>query len=342
MNHRIRVHDIDVKIFIEDIAKSLKLVPEEDANEICVRIPEKIGFGFIKATCFDYGLGVLEFNFLLKQELILEYEKGSVHPLKLLFNRESTITHKFEDIDEMHEIDLLENVITSSTPQNNHIFIFPTNTSISLFSIEINRKLFEEKISEFLTEMDEDLMKLFRDVNGTQIFYSKGFYGLDIAKFIEEFMECELVDFMKTVYQEGKAYEILTFQLQHYLKGIDDEGINTVLNKATLEKIEKAAKIIENELDRMDNIVVLAKRVGLNQTNLQRGFKKLYKTSVNQYIKNFRIEKAKELLETTDLNITQISYKIGINSRSYFSKLFKEKYGLSPRDFYQHIRKSTS
>lgn len=84
----------------------------------------------------------------------------------------------------------------------------------------------------------------------------------------------------------------------------------------------------------------LAKRVGLNQNTLQEGFKQLYKKSVNQYIKDSRLEKAKELMETTDLNITEITYQIGINSRSYFSKLFKDKYGMCPKDYIQKARKS--
>ena len=50
---------------------------------------------------------------------------------------------------------------------------------------------------------------------------------------------------------------------------------------------------------------------------------------------------AKELLLNTDLNITEITYKIGINSRSYFSKLFKEKYGMSPKVFQNKNREDS-
>jgi len=63
------------------------------------------------------------------------------------------------------------------------------------------------------------------------------------------------------------------------------------------------------------------------------GFKQLYGKSVNQYIRDVRIEMAKVLIETSDLNITEITYAIGINSRSYFSKLFKERYSLSPKQY---------
>lgn len=341
MSLTIALHDSSIKEAILDLAENFGFDPEVSENEYCIRIPENLGSGFIKGTQFTHGIGVLEFNFLLNDQLVMEFQKGLIHPLKLLFNRESTILHKFEASEEAQEIHRLESAILSSTPQNNHIFTFPANEPICIYSLEIDRKLFEEKISEFLTDMNDDLMTLFRDLNGTQIFYHKEYYSLDIAKFLEEFTECELLDFMKVVYQEGKTYEILSHQLQQYLDDLNGTGNHKITRKATLDKIENAAEIIKSELDQMDNILTIAKRVGLNQNTLQQGFKRLYKTSVNEYIRNFRIEKAKELLENTDMNITQISYKIGINSRSYFSKLFKKRFGVSPKEYHNQIRKSS-
>lgn len=341
MSLTIALHDSTIAHIFSDLAENLKIDFEETGNEYCIRLPKKLGSGFIKGTHFSHGIGVLEFDFLLNEALVLEYQKGLVHPLKLLFNRESTIFHTFETSDETHEIQRLESVILASTPQDNHTFTFPANQPICVYSLEINRKLFEEKISDFLADMNDDLMTLFRDLNGTQSFYHKEYYSLDIAKYLEEFTECDLLDFMKVVYQEGKAYEILSHQLQQYLDDLNGTGNHKITRKATLDKIENAAEIIKSELDQMDNIVTIAKRVGLNQNTLQQGFKRLYKTSVNEYIRNFRIEKAKELLENTDMNITQISYKIGINSRSYFSKLFKKRYGVSPKEYHNQINKGT-
>ena len=100
-----------------------------------------------------------------------------------------------------------------------------------------------------------------------------------------------------------------------------------------MERIEDAGNIIQDEMENLGSIVSLAQQVGLNQNTLQEGFKQLYNKSVNQYISEVRMEKAKQLMEDTDLNITEITYKIGINSRSYFSKLFKQRFGISPKQY---------
>ncbi len=336
MSLQIKVRDGKIRELIQDLADNMKVEFQDSNNEFYLRIPKKLGSGFVRGIQFEHGIGVLEFNFTLTEDLILQYTAGLVHPLKLLFNRASEIQHRFEDIDQMNQTDRLENLLVASTPENNHLLKFFANKSVKVLSLEINRKLFEDKIEDFISDMHEDLMKLFRDLNGTQLFYHKDYYSLEIARFLEEFSSCELTDFMKVVYQEGKAYEILSHQLQQYLDDINKSGTRKIFRQAQVEKIEKAAAIISNELDSMDNIVELAKRVGLNQNTLQSGFQKLYKTSVNEYVRNTRLERAKELLEHTDMNISEICYKIGINSRSYFSKLFKEKYNQTPKQ-YQNV-----
>lgn len=340
MAQQMHVGDMQAKDVVVDMARILDVDFHEDNNEICIDIPESLGTGYIKAITFDFGLGVLEVDCKLKQAVVLGLNNDLVQPLKMIFNREAAFDHKFSDIEEKHNIEHLENVILSSNGKHGHIFSIPADETICLLSLEINRKLFEKKIEDFLSDMNENLEQLFKDVNGINLFYYKNHYSLDIAKYIEEFTNCDLSGFMRSVYLEGKAYEILTAQLKQFLDDLNEPDTRKILRQSTVEKIKEAAEIIREELDNVPNILVLAHRVGLNQNTLQNGFKVLYKTSVNQFVKNERIQLAKELLETSDLNITQITYKIGINSRSYFSKLFKERYGISPKAYADKARQN--
>lgn len=342
MSKKLQVSDMDVSDVVKDMADVLNIGYEVNHNEYCLRIPEHLGKGYVKATKFDHGIGVVETDYLLKDELHFELQRGVVHPLKIIFNRQSSFTHEFTEDETPNMIRRLESCIVSSTPTNNHVFRFPANKPICIFSLEINRKLFEERIESFLPKMNDDLSGLFRDVNGINKFYYKGNYTLEISEFLEQFTDCDLEGFMKSVFLEGKASEILVHQLQQYLDDLNEPDKRKILRQSTIEKVLEAVGIIQEELESIDNITVLAKRVGLNQNTLQAGFKHLYKASVKEYIRDYRIEKAKELLETTSLNITEITYKIGINSRSYFSKIFKKKYGISPKVYLKKMRSDKS
>ena len=72
---------------------------------------------------------------------------------------------------------------------------------------------------------------------------------------------------------------------------------------------------------------------GLSPFKLQEGFKTTHGRTVADFIRNVRLEKAEELIKTTDLNISEIVYTIGLSSSSYFSKIFKLKYNCSPKDY---------
>lgn len=342
MSEPLNFEDQSTKDIVDGMSKLLNVEVEESHNEFCFNIPDEMGSGYVKSYVFDFGVSVLEIDCLLKEDFQFELGKSVVHPLKLIFNREDTIWHKFSEEDDFKEIKRLENVIVASTPKNIHTFKIKKEQPVCLFSLEINRKLFEEKIESFLSEMNTDLIEIFRDLNGVNDFYYKSYYSLEISKFIDEFVDSEHEGFMKKVYLEGKAYEILTHQLQQYTDDLNEPNKRTILRQATIERVHKAVNIIEEEIDTINNIQALAKKVGLNQNTLQQGFKQLHNTSVNEYIRNFRIDKSKELIETTKLNITEITYKVGINSRSYFSKLFKERFGLTPKQYLTKVRSSKS
>ena len=342
MSEPLSFEDQSTKEFVVGLAKLLDVEVEQSHNEYCFNLPDKLGSGYIKAFVFDFGVSVLEIDCLLKEDFKFELGKSMIHPLKLIFNREHTIQHKFSEQDEYREIKRLENVILASTPKNTHTFYISKDQPVCIFSLEINRKEFEEKIESFLVEMNTDLIEIFRDLNGVNEFYYKNYYSLEISKFIDEFLESEHDGFMRKVFLEGKAYEILTHQLQQYTDDLNEPDNRKILRQATIERVHEAVNIIEQEIESINNIQALAKKVGLNQNTLQQGFKQLHNSSVNEYIRNYRIDKSKELIETTSLNITEITYKVGINSRSYFSKLFKERFGLTPKQYLTKVRGSKS
>ncbi len=339
MSEQLKIHDNISSDVVKGLAHSLGVDYEENNREFCLEIPESLGSGNVKAYEFDSGFGVVEADIFLKESLDIEFKRGVVHPLKMIFNRQSQFEHGFTIEEGFTSLKRLENIITASTAKSNHIFKIPAGESVCFFCIEINRKVFEEKIETFLLDMNEDLIELFRDVNGINQFLYKSNFSLEISKFIEEFTECELDGFMRHVYLEGKAYEIFTHQLKQYLDDLNGPERRKILRQSTIESIEAAAEIIKEEMETLINVSALAKRVGLNQNTLQSGFQQLYGASVNEYLRNHRVDTAKVLLETTALNITEITYKVGINSRSYFTKLFKKRYGQTPKSFIAQHRK---
>ena len=76
----------------------------------------------------------------------------------------------------------------------------------------------------------------------------------------------------------------------------------------------------------------LAEKLGLSRSMLHRKLKRLTGENASDFITAKRMERAKELLEKSELTAAEIAYKTGFNSPSYFNKVFKKFYQVSPGD----------
>ena len=97
-------------------------------------------------------------------------------------------------------------------------------------------------------------------------------------------------------------------------------------------KIKDVIKYIENNYRNDINITTLANICHYNEYHFMRFFKKYTGKTCIQFIKNYRLEKAYNLLKNTDLPVTQISFDVGFSNVSYFIRSFKEKYKVTPKE----------
>ena len=81
------------------------------------------------------------------------------------------------------------------------------------------------------------------------------------------------------------------------------------------------------------NVSTLAEQVNIGRTTLFGRFKKIMGMSPNKYILNAKMEHAHQLLAETDLSVAEVGYKVGIDDASYFYRLFKNYYGMSPSQY---------
>ncbi len=95
--------------------------------------------------------------------------------------------------------------------------------------------------------------------------------------------------------------------------------------------IEQAeAVILENLSNEQFGVSELAELMNMSRSNLLRKIKKQTDGSASQFIRQIRLQKGMELLEQTELTVSEISYQVGFGNNSYFIKCFREHYGYPP------------
>jgi len=97
-------------------------------------------------------------------------------------------------------------------------------------------------------------------------------------------------------------------------------------------------KVKETILSRLSDeqlsVESLAEEIALSRSQLLRKVTALTGLSVNGLIRTFRLQKAAQLLEQNWGPVTQVAYEVGFSNLSYFSKVFKEQYGVLPSEYH--------
>lgn len=100
--------------------------------------------------------------------------------------------------------------------------------------------------------------------------------------------------------------------------------------------VSKAILTLQNELANPVCMEELVAAFPISYSAFRKAFKRITGESPNQYHLNLRLSKAEELLRTTNLPVSEIGYQTGFESPFYFSRLFKKKFGQSPKFLRNH------
>ena len=149
--------------------------------------------------------------------------------------------------------------------------------------------------------------------------------------------------------------EILTAQIQNLLNQrellklkFSGNGLRFTsrikgIKKSEKQFLEKAEKIIDKNLTNSQfGVPDLGKGIGLSRMQLYRKLKSIRGLNANEFIREYRIKKAAQLMGTTELNVSEILFEVGFSNRSYFTKCFKKLLGVTPREYIKKMESETT
>lgn len=104
--------------------------------------------------------------------------------------------------------------------------------------------------------------------------------------------------------------------------------------------IDKLTELMEKNMDNGDLVVDdLVKEMAVSRSVFFKKLKSLTGLAPVEFIKEMRVKRAAHLIETGEFNMTQIAYMVGINDPRYFSKCFKQRFGMTPTEYKDRNKK---
>jgi len=112
------------------------------------------------------------------------------------------------------------------------------------------------------------------------------------------------------------------------------------MNKADEEFLEKIIEIItENVTDVNFNVEKLSELSNMSRSSLHRKITALSDITPTDFIRLTRLKKAAEIIQEGKYRVGEVCYLVGINSSSYFTKIFHKQFGMTPKEYYKQCSK---
>ncbi|WP_452219646.1 helix-turn-helix domain-containing protein [Lacinutrix salivirga] len=322
---------------IKEFKKHLGGDITQNWGETLLTLDNDFAKGCIRLMVFDWGVSFIEYNLIFFQDTQVTTDPSHFNPLLFTYSLNGSFEHKFSDQKEYTTIEQFHSFIGTCNSDISHNFFFPEGVHIELNSIRIIRKEFLNKRINIANMLNQKLYDVFVDKQHDNRFAYYGPISLKMADHVKALQDIKTKGMIRLLKAEGELYQLLSMHIELYNKYDKAEVLEIPLLKSELKKIKRLGKKIVKTPSDNYSLEELSKSSGLSQAKLQEGFKYLFARTVTEYIRHVRLEKARELMNNSNLNISQIVYSIGFTSRSYFSKIFKNKYGITPNEFKKQI-----
>jgi AraC-like DNA-binding protein len=138
------------------------------------------------------------------------------------------------------------------------------------------------------------------------------------------------------LYLEGKALELISLQLGRLMSQEANQKKRALLTRNEKKRIHAARDFLVRDLAAPPTLTTLANAFCLSQNKLQIGFRELHGSSVFGYLREYKMQKARQLFDQTEMNVSQVAWEVGYTNVSQFTKAYKKRFGVLPK----HYRKS--
>lgn len=146
----------------------------------------------------------------------------------------------------------------------------------------------------------------------------------DVHQLIDISRSKDLCDpFLLDLYAQKLVYSLLNIQ-----------KTNGIIMNQMLTPVQRAISQMEKHIHEPISIHFIAEQVNMSESSFSHAFKKQMHMTPQKYMQQLKLERAIKLLSKS--SVTDVAFELGYENPSYFIRLFKEEYGVTPKQFQLH------
>ena len=215
----------------------------------------------------------------------------------------------------------------------------PLNVEVApkswLISVLISIKKFHG-----LFTTDAEHIPFLSQENKDKKYYNESDISPSMAIVLNQMFHYNLNPSIKNLYYKGKGYELLSLFFNRN-EDPNAEQCPFLIDEENVLKIKKAKEIIIANMAEPPGLEELSEQVNLSLKKLKMGFKQIYGDTVYGFLFDYKMDYARQLLDSGSYNVNEVGLKIGYSTGSHFIAAFKKKFGTTPKKYLMSLSSNT-
>ncbi len=325
---------------LASLARRLELEVKEDCQKRWLLLDEAGGSGTLAAYDFEDGLQMLVLDGALPEDWEIASQSGTESPFLLYFCVRGEVIFDYDGTEEKPmPITPLNALMVAHPASQQQVISLRQGVKTTFVWLQLERHLYINHIKCLPDPVLEQVGNIFNGKTATKQFVNSE-YGLKSAALVQQVLDDNKDGLIHATFSESKAIELFSMQLRRWEAEIMTTPAKAKgqLRPEDYEKIIMARNLLVADLINAPTIEVLSRKSGVNRQKLKQGFKKLFGTTINDYLRNERLRLAKQLLGSGNSVVREVAANVGYENPSYFARRFKEKYGVYPNEYLRTVQ----
>jgi AraC-like DNA-binding protein len=191
-----------------------------------------------------------------------------------------------------------------------------------------------ERLHSWFMDSD-DALPFLKGENVNRVYYDE----LDISPAsrwaLESLFSTELTSAAHKVFASAKMREVMAMHFGQREHNVD--ACPFLRDEENVRKIKQAKDILIENLLNPPSIPQLALQVDLSEYKLKTGFREVYGNTLYGFVLDYKMNKAKLLLDSGKMQVREVANELGYNNPSHFITAFKKKFNITPKKYLQNI-----
>ncbi|WP_439695435.1 helix-turn-helix domain-containing protein [Mucilaginibacter sp. AW1-7] len=295
-----------------------------------LRIPEKLGEGYIRKLTFGPDFKVTLHRYTLREDLVIKRNSsGMGNELITIFfySNEDSLEISFNNYQQVRFSEREDAAIQVTSNDLSSAIRFPAGHSVHYVVIAIKPVYLKALLG--LTKQNATLKTI--TTSGSSFLYFESMTA-ETKILLKHMAAVNTQDDLSHFYMQIKVQELI-YLLFRQLVLRESTAAHYSINSADAERLLHIRNEILYDLSVPPVLSELAQVVAMSETKLKQLFKQTFGDTIYNYYQRARMEEAAFLLKQGKRSVAEVGYELGFSNLSHFSRLFEKCHGLTPKRF---------